>query len=93
MEQRVKALFGAAAEGMAQAERLAEHYCGAGWQVTLQHGSGLEECRKQAEEGQMTHFLYFHDAERITLVSFADEMGGYSVDIQVSDLILPEGKK
>ncbi|MBM6828986.1 hypothetical protein H9X85_04125 [Anaerotignum lactatifermentans] len=90
MDQRVKALFASAEAGRAQAERLAAHYCGAGWQVTLYPEALLEESRKRAEEEQMTHLLYFHDEERITLVSFADEMGGYSVDIQVSDLILPK---
>lgn len=94
MDQQVKALFASSAEaGKIQAARLAEQYCGAGWQVRLSHGMGLEESRKQAMDNDMTHLLYFHDAECITLVSFSDEMGGYSVDIRVSDLILPERKK
>lgn len=93
MEQKVKALFSAAAEGRAQAERLAEQYRTAGWQIHLHHTEDLEESRRWAEERLMTHLLYFHDEEQVTLVSFADEMGGYSVEIKVSDLILPDGEK
>ena len=37
----------------------------------------------------MSHLLYFHDAEHITMVSLMDEMGGFTVDILVSDLQLP----
>ncbi len=38
----------------------------------------------------MTHVLHFVDEESIRLVSIADEMGGFTVDISINDLILPK---
>ena len=36
------------------------------------------------------HVLHFVDEESIRLVSIADEMGGFTVDISINDLILPK---
>ena len=38
----------------------------------------------------ITYLLYFVDDESIRLVSSADEMGGFTVDISINDLILPK---
>ena len=42
------------------------------------------------EINKMTHVLHFVDEESIRLVSIADEMGGFTVDISINDLILPK---
>ena len=36
----------------------------------------------------MTHVLHFMDDENIRLVSLSDEMGGFTTDITINDLLL-----
>lgn len=91
--QQVRALFASSPLGRIQAQKIASQYQDAGWQVVLGEREGLEENHRWAEENNMTHLLYFHDDEKITMVSFADEMGGFCVEISVSDLVLPKRKK
>ena len=83
MEQKVKAVFAAHPDGQETAARIARAYLAAGMEVLESQLEGL------AEEKGMSHLLYFHDAEHITMVSLMDEMGGFTVDILVSDLLLP----
>ena len=80
MEQKVKAVFAAHPDGQETA---------AGMEVLESQLEGLAENQALAEEKGMSHLLYFHDAEHITMVSLMDEMGGFTVDILVSDLQLP----
>lgn len=91
MEQkRVRALFAWTAQGHDTAVRIAGLYRRAGMEIFLY---GVAEPEGMAELGlaqDMTHVLYFFDEERLSLVSLADEMGGFTADILVSDLILPE---
>ncbi len=42
------------------------------------------------KDNGMTHVLHFVDGENIKMVSVADEMGGFTVDITVDDLIMPK---
>lgn len=90
MEQkRVKALFAWAEPGHDAAVRIAGLYRGAGMEILLY---GMAEPEGLAEMGtahNMTHVLYFWDEERLTLISLADEMGGFTAEVFVSELILP----
>ena len=43
-----------------------------------------------AKKNNIAHMLYFVDNENIKVVSLLDEMGGYTVDAKISDLVLPE---
>ena len=38
----------------------------------------------------MTHVLYFINSRDMKVISLADEMGGFTVDIAVEELILPK---
>ena len=42
------------------------------------------------ETNRMTHVLHFVDGESLKLVSLADEMGGFTVEVGVRDLIVPK---
>lgn len=90
MEQKqVKALFAWAEPGHDTAVRIAERYRRAGMKIFLY---GLAEADGLEELGaahKMTHVLYFLDGERLTLISLADEMGGFTAEVFVSDLLLP----
>ena len=90
MEQKVKAVFAAHPDGQETAARIARAYLAAGRGGLGGRLDGLEEDQALAVEKGMSHLLYFHDAEHITMVSLMDEMGGFTVDILVSDLQLPQ---
>ncbi len=47
---------------------------------------GLEKALERAKRENMTHMLYFKDDKNVVLSSFADEMGGYTLDITTDDL-------
>ena len=87
MEQKVKAVFAAHPDGQETAARIARAYLA---EVLESQLEGLEENQALAVEKGMSHLLYFHDEEHITMVSLMDEMGGFTVDILVSDLQLPQ---
>lgn len=72
-----------------QRHALPERIWRQGMEVLESQLEGLAENQALAEEKGMSHLLYFHDAEHITMVSLMDEMGGFTVDILVSDLQLP----
>lgn len=91
MEQkRVKALFAWAEPGHDTAVRIAELYRRAGMEIYLYGAAQQDGIAELGSTLEMTHVLYFLDGERLSLVSLADEMGGFTADILVSDLILPE---
>lgn len=89
MEQKVCAMFASHPDARSCAENIASRYQAAGMQVVFSAQTQFEAAHAEAEASKMTHLLYFHDAEHITMASFADEMGGFCVDILVSDLQLP----
>ncbi len=43
-----------------------------------------------AKKNGIAHMLYFVDNDNLKVVSLLDEMGGYTVDAKISDLVLPE---
>ena len=45
-----------------------------------------EGLAESAAARKMTHVLYFLDEERLTLISLADEMGGFTAEVFVSEL-------
>lgn len=90
MEQRIKAVFAAHPTGREKAKEIAKLYQAAGMEAMFREKEGFVENRDWAEKAGMTHLLYFSDKEHITLVSFADEMGGFTVEILLSDLQLPK---
>lgn len=89
MEQKVSAMFAWHPDASICAKRIASRYQAAGMQVEFSAQTQFEAAQAEAKERGLTHLLYFHDAEHITMASFADEMGGFCVDILVSDLQLP----
>ncbi|WMI80807.1 hypothetical protein [Anaerotignum sp. MB30-C6] len=89
MEQKVKAMFAWALEGEKTARLFGERYKKAGIEVTF-HGEAVQdELILLGQKGDMTHVLYFLDHEKLLLVSLADEMGGFTVEVLVEELILP----
>lgn len=89
-ERKVKALFTWKAAGSEAAMEVAGAYRQAGMQVFLYGEAEEAELIALGEADGMTHVLHFMDAETIKMVSLADEMGGFTVDIKRSDLILPK---
>ena len=88
-EQKVKALFTWTAAGAEAAMEIAGVYRQAGMQVFLYGEAAEADLIALGEADGMTHVLHFVDAENIRLVSLTDEMGGFTVDIQKKDLVLP----
>lgn len=89
-QKKVKALFTWKAAGGQAAMEIAGAYRQAGMQVFLYGEAEENELVALGEADGMTHVLHFTDAENIRMVSLADEMGGFTVDIKRSDLILPK---
>lgn len=90
MEQKqVKALFAWAEPGHDAAVRIAGLYRRAGMEIFLYGPAEPEGLAELGAAHSMTHVLYFLDGEQLKLVSLADEMGGFTADILISDLILP----
>ena len=89
MEQKVRAVFAAHFTGKEKAREMAGLYQEAGVEAIFREAEDFMENKNWAEQEGMTHLLYFSDEEHITMVSFADEMGGFTVEILLSDLQLP----
>lgn len=89
MTQKVKALFAWTAKGEESARLIGRRYLEAGLAVTFYGEAEKDELIFLGEEQEMTHVLYFLDHEKLLLISLADEMGGFTVEILVEDLILP----
>lgn len=54
----------------------------------IYHGYALDDdIKKIGEDYDATHLLHFIDVEDIILVSYKDEMGGFTVPVKVKDLI------
>lgn len=89
-EQKTKALFTCTEAGYAAALRIMEAYRSGGMQAFFYGIADEKDIVSLGEENGMTHVLHFLDGENLKLVSIADEMGGFTVDVTVGDLILPK---
>ncbi|WP_312059114.1 hypothetical protein [Anaerotignum sp.] len=89
MTQRIKALFAWTAQGEASAKIIGGSYLEKGLPITFHGEAERDELIFLGQKKDMTHVLYFLDDERLLLVSLADEMGGFTVEVLVKDLILP----
>lgn len=89
-EQKTKALFTCTEAGYETAIGIMEAYRQSGMAAYFYGIAAEEDLVELGETNGMTHVLHFVDAEHIKLVSVTDEMGGFTVDITVDDLILPQ---
>lgn len=90
--QQTKALFTCTEAGYATALAIMERYRQSGMQAFFYGIAAEEDLISIGEENGMSHVLHFLDAERLKLISLLDEMGGFTADILLSDLILPPQK-
>lgn len=81
----VKVLITSSEDGRNTAREFTEIYREL-FDVTFRDITVFEDALETARKADMTHMLYFRDVRNLTLTSFADEMGGYSLDITVDDL-------
>ncbi len=56
-------------------------------------GEDLEENMAYAKEKNMSHVLYFMDSVQVKVISLADEVGGFTVEVTVDELIRPGKEK
>ncbi len=89
-EQRTKALFTCTEAGWDAALRIMEAYRSGGMHAVFYGKAAEDDLIALGKENGMTHVLHFLDEENIRMVSIADEMGGFTVDITIKDLILPK---
>ena len=90
---QTKALFTCTEAGYDTALRILEEYRRSGMQVIFCGIAAEEELLSLGEQSGVTHVLHFLDAENIRLISLCDEMGGFTADILLTDLILPSKEK
>ena len=85
-----KTLVAYTMEGRSTAFQIANEYRHYGQLVeTSLLGEDMTENMEYAKSKNMTHILYFVDSINMKVVSLSDEMGGFTVDITVDELILP----
>lgn len=89
MEQKVKALFAWTENGEKTAKQIGDQYGKAGMEIIFHGQAAKEELVLLGEERGMTHVLYFLDQVKVILVSLTDEMGGFTVEVMLEDLLLP----
>ena len=89
-EAQTKALFTCTEAGYEAALSIMELYRRGGMQAFFYGIAAEADLISLGETNGMTHILHFVDEENIKLVSIADEMGGFTVDISINDLILPK---
>ena len=89
-EVQTKALFTCTEAGYDAALSIMELYRKNGMQAFFYGIAEEADLVSLGEINKMTHVLHFVDEESIRLVSIADEMGGFTVDISINDLILPK---
>lgn len=88
-EQKTRALFTCTEAGYDAAIGIMDAYRKGGMTAYFYGIADEKELVELGEANGMTHVLHFVDGENIKLVSIADEMGGFTVDITVNDLIMP----
>lgn len=89
-EQKTKALFTCTDAGYDAALDIMDQYRRSGMYAVFYGIADEKDLISLGETNGMTHVLHFVDGENIKLVSIADEMGGFTVDISINDLILPK---
>lgn len=90
---QTKALFTCTEAGYAVALRILEQYRQSGMQVFFYGVAAEDRLLSLGEENGMTHILHFLDEEHLRLISLQDEMGGFTAELLLSDLILPGAEK
>lgn len=91
-KQQTKALFTCTEAGYETALAIMQRYRQSGMQAFFYGIAAEEDLISLGEENDMSHVLHFLDTENLKLVSIRDEMGGFTADITISDLILPPQK-
>lgn len=89
-EQKTRALFTCTEAGSRTAMDIMQKYRQSGMQAFFYGTAEEADLISLGQQNGMTHVLHFLDEENIKLVSIADEMGGFTVDITVGDLQLPK---
>ena len=89
-EKKAKTLVAFMEEGRQKAIEIANIYRRSGMYVEMSLlGDNIAKNMAYAQSKQMGHVLYFMDSENMKVISLADEMGGFTAEIAVSELILP----
>ena len=89
-QKKAKTLIAFTEKGRQKAIEIALIYRQSGMYIEMSLlGDDISKNMHYAESKQMSHVLYFIDSENMKVISLADEMGGFTVDIAVSELILP----
>lgn len=89
MEQEIRAMFAWTLEGEETAKQFGNQYSEAGIEVVFYGEAKEDELISLGKKENMTHVLYFLDPKRLLLVSLADEMGGFTVEVLVEELVIP----
>ena len=77
--------------GRAKAIEIANIYRRSGMYMEMSLlGEDIQKNMQYAHAKNMTHVLYFINSRDMKVISLADEMGGFTVDIAVEELILPK---
>lgn len=77
--------------GMTTAIDTANTYRRSGMYVeTSLLGEDIEKNIRYAQSKNMTHVLYFIDNIHLKVISLADEIGGFTVDITIDELVMPK---
>ena len=91
-EQTTKALFTCTEAGYEMAVAITEVYRQSGMTAYFYGIADAADLVSIGETNGMTHVLHFMDEENIRLVSLSDEMGGFTTDVKISDLLLMQQK-
>ena len=87
-EQKTKALFTCTEAGYETAVAIMEAFRQSGMAAYFYGIADGADLVSIGETNGMTHVLHFMDDENIRLVSLSDEMGGFTTDITINDLLL-----
>ncbi|MCD8036782.1 MAG: hypothetical protein LUE88_05275 [Clostridiales bacterium] len=85
-DSKVKVFITGDDEGLKTAENFFDIYNKIFEAAYAKEVLGFENAYRRAQIEEMTHMLYFVDETNVILSSFADEMGGYTLEITVDDL-------
>lgn len=89
-EKKAKTLVAFTEQGRQKAIEISNIYRRSGMYVEMSLlGEDVAKNMAYAQSKQMSHVLYFVDSETVKVISLADEMGGFTAEIAVSELILP----
>ena len=91
-EQAAKALFTCTEAGYEMAVAITEVYRQSGMAAYFYGIADAADLVSIGETNGMTHVLHFMDEENIRLVSLSYEMGVFTTDVKISDLLLMQQK-